>query len=118
MASELARTIAFRVMSAVATRLGVSAGILGTGATASWATFGLSVAASIALDQIVGWIINWASDPVGELEAHVRATLDDILKVMIEGDGEVIGLRTELLKLTGIRTRARTEALQRVVLEP
>lgn len=113
---ELAARIAIRVLSSVATRLGVSAGILGAGASASWATFGLSVLAAIVVDQLVDWIISRATDPVGELEERVTQMLDEVCKLVVEGEGELQGLRAELQKLNAARARVRSEALRRIVL--
>ncbi len=115
-AGEVAARIAIRVLTAVATRLGVSAGILTAGASASWATFGLSVLAAIVVDQAVGWIINWAADPVGKLEARVREMLDDTCKLVVDGEGDARGLRVELQRLNTARERVRAEAVRRIVL--
>lgn len=117
---ELAARIAIRVLSSVATRLGVSAGILGAGASTSWATFGLSVLAAIVVDQAVGWIINWATDPVGKLEERVSQMLDEVCNLIVEGEGEgdgtLRGLRAELRVLDHARARVRSEALRKLVL--
>ena len=115
-AGVLATRIAIRVLSSVATRLGVSAGILGAGASASWATFGLSFVAAIAIDQTVGWIINWWTDPVGKVEQRVNEMLDEVCKLIVEGDGDVSGLRAELEKLDQARRHVRAEALRQLVI--
>lgn len=115
-ASEVAARIAVRVLTAVATRLGVSAGILTAGASASWATFGLSVLAAIVIDQAVGWIINWATDPVGKLETRIKEMLDETSKLVIDGEGETRGLRHELERLDQVRQRVRADAVRRIVL--
>jgi len=115
-ASEVAARIAIRVLTAVATRLGVSAGILTAGASASWATVGLSVLAAIVIDHAVGWIINWATDPVGKLETRIKEMLDETSKLVVNGEREMRGLRAELQRLNEARERVRAEAVRRIVL--
>lgn len=114
-AGEVAARVAIRVLTTVATRLGVSAGILTAGASASWASFGLTVLAAIVIDETVGRLINWATDPVGTLEARIKEMLDDTSDLVVNGRRGVHGLRAELVRLNETRRIVRTEALRRIV---
>jgi hypothetical protein len=71
--------------------------------------------AAIVVDQVVGWIVNWATDPVGKLEARVQGMLDEVTALVVEGDDGTEGLRAELTKLNEARSRVRAEALRRIV---
>jgi len=115
-AGDVAAGIATRVLGSVAARLGVSGGILGAGATASWATFGLSVVAAVVVDQIVTRTLDWAADPVGKLQHRVERMLGDTGRLIIEGDGQTGGLRAELTRLDRARAQVRREALHRLAL--
>jgi len=113
---EVAASVAVRVMTAVATRLGVSAGILGAGASASWATFGLSLVAGIIVDQVVSWIIDAVRDPVGQLETRVNEMLDQLSREIVDGAPGDPGLRGRLVAIDRQRAAIRSEALRRLVL--
>ena len=72
--AEVASVIGVQVL----TRLGVQAGILGTGAATSWATFGASVVIGLIADSIWGWI----DDPEGDIE---RAVFTATSKIGVDG---------------------------------
>jgi hypothetical protein len=86
---EIATVIAVRVAAAVAVRLGVSAGIVGAGAASSWATFGVGIVVGFAVDAALNKAAKAAGyDPAAAVEQRVNAVLDDVRKLIVEGDSE------------------------------
>ena len=77
-----------RTLAAVATRLGLSGAILGTGAASSWATAGAGVVIGIVVDLLLDWIIGWFYDPVDDIAGKVAASLDDVKHSITAGDPE------------------------------
>ena len=55
------------VVTMVAIKLGVSAGILAVGAGSSPETVGIGLVVGLAVDQVVSWIYNWWWDPIGDV---------------------------------------------------
>jgi hypothetical protein len=95
--SEIATAITLKVGAAVMARLGVSAGILTTGAASGWATFGIGLVIGFVVDQAIGEIMKAAGyDAEARIAARVDETLDDIGRVITDGDPEA---RTTLAKL-------------------
>jgi hypothetical protein len=85
--SEIATAITIRIGAAVMARLGVSTSILTAGAASGWATFGIGLVAGLVVDQIIGQIIKAAGyDAEKKIAARVDETLDDIGRVITEGD--------------------------------
>jgi hypothetical protein len=90
LASMLAMQIAGRIVSEIgatlATELGLSGGILGTGATSGTVTVGFSLAAAVLVDQATGWAARQAGyDPEGEVAARVVAALSDLERKILDG---------------------------------
>lgn len=85
---EIVAVVVTKTLTAVATRLGISGAILGTGAASSWATFGAGIVIAIAADFLLDWIIGWFHDPAGNIADKVTASLDDVKGSIITGDSE------------------------------
>lgn len=68
--SEVVSTVATQVLI----RLGVSAGILGTGAANSWWSLGASVVIGVIVDVVWEWI----DDPTGDVEREVSKAIDSL----------------------------------------
>jgi hypothetical protein len=75
---SLASFIAGEALALVAIQLGVSSGILTTGAASGWATFGIGAVVGLIVDQMVGWIWNWWADPKGDLKQKLESKLEEI----------------------------------------
>jgi hypothetical protein len=85
--SEIAATLVMEIGVSLATELGVSGGILGAGASSGAVTFGVGLVAGILVDMALDWIIRQAGyDPEGEIAAKVTKSLDDLERVILEGD--------------------------------
>jgi hypothetical protein len=95
----------------VAVRLGVSAGILGTGAASGWATLGIGVVVGLIVDQIVSWVWDWWADPRGNLAAELDKKLDEINRLIVDGSADVQGLRDRLKQFARERAAARRIAV-------
>ncbi len=85
--SEIAAQVVIEIGVALAADLGISGGILGTGAYAGTMTFGVGLVAGILVDMTLDFVIRQAGyDPEGEIAAKVVATLDHLERVILEGD--------------------------------
>lgn len=92
----------------VAIRMGVSSAILGTGASTSWATFGLSIAASALVDWIVTEIWDWWADPTGELAAKIDGQVNQLRHELLDGPQ---GLKQTLSAAATARNKLRQKAV-------
>ena len=68
----------------VATKIVLSAGILGTGTSLSCATFGVSVAVALIVDTIVCWFIDTSADIKYQLDQKINKTGADTQKIYQE----------------------------------
>jgi hypothetical protein len=95
--SEIAAAITVRIASAVAVRLGISGGILSTGAASGLTTLGIGLAVGFVVDGAVDWIMKQAGyDPAGQIASQTSATLARIEEMLIEGDPEANRLYEKL----------------------
>lgn len=93
---EVVAVVVTKTLTAVATRMGISGAILGTGAAASWATFGAGIVIGIAVDALLDWIIGWFRDPVGDLSARISMSLDDVSRSITTGDPDAWKVRNRV----------------------
>ena len=110
-ATQLVSIIAGEVLTQVAVRLGVSAGILGTGAASGWATLGIGVVVGLIVDQIVAWVWDWWADPKGSLAADLDKKLDEMNRLIVDGSTDVQGLRERLKQFARERAATRRTAV-------
>lgn len=116
-ATELVSIITGEVLTQVAVRLGVSAGILGTGAASSWATFGVGLVVGLIVDQVVSWVWDWYADPKGSLAVELKRKLYEIHRLIVHGSDDVQGLREKLRTFAEARAEVRGQAV-RALLQP
>lgn len=114
--SEIAAVIAIQVGKAIATRLGVSAGVIGTGAALGPETLGVSIIAGIVVDQAISWVVGWFYDPTGEIEGKLRTQLAGLSTLIVNGDEKTRGLVQEFTTLAEQRKIIRNDALQQMIL--
>lgn len=92
--------VAAQVGTQVLVRLGVSAGILATGAANSWWSFGAALVIGVVVDVIWEWI----DDPAGDIEREMVAALDklsgDASTAIKEEMNKVISQRSKLWNKT------------------
>jgi hypothetical protein len=115
---EAVSLVAGEVLTMVAVRLGVSGGILAAGAGTSWATFGVGLVVAVIVDQIVSWVWDWWRDPQGDVSRKMNDKLDEIRKLIVEGDGNSPGLRQRLDELAAKRDKLRRAAMADMIEGP
>jgi hypothetical protein len=106
---DIGSLIAGEVLTVIAIRLGISAGILGAGAGSSWATFGIGLAVAVIIDWIVSKIWDWYADPKGELAKKIDEELDTLRDMIIDE------LRQQLLDYSGARSALREKAIRELL---
>jgi len=109
--TQLVSIIGGELLTQVAVRLGISAGILGTGFASGWATIGIGVVVGIIVDQIVSWVWDWWADPTGDLAANLDVKLDELRTLICDGDTKVEGLRLRFQSLATERAMIRQTAI-------
>jgi hypothetical protein len=114
-ALAVAAAVATRVLAAVLERLAVSGTIYGAGS--SWASFGLSLVGAIVPDYLVDWVVGWFYDPEAEITGRVERALDDVSRLLTEGDDRGVGLRAQLSDLSRRRAELRQQALRSLILD-
>jgi hypothetical protein len=115
---EAVSLVAGEVLTMVAVRLGVSGGILAAGAGTSWATFGVGLVVAVIVDQIVSWVWDWWRDPQGDVSRKMNDKLDEIRRLIVEGDGAAPGLRQRLDELAANRDKLRRAAMVEMIEGP
>ena len=113
--TEITTAIAVTVVRAAATRLGVSATIEGIGASGSPETLGISIIAGLIIDQLAGWVIDWYYKPEEQITRSLNEELDQLSKLIIEGDDKTLGLKQRLATLAQQRKLAREAALRKLI---
>jgi len=111
LAADATSLVASEAVAWSALRMAASGGILGTGATGSWATLGISLVVGLAMDQIVSWLWDWWADPRGTLRTALNARLDRLKHDLIEGDAAEPGLRHGLQRAARERASLRRAAV-------
>jgi hypothetical protein len=103
--------VAQEVVTQVAVRLGVSAGVLGTGAATSWATFGIGLVVCVIVDQIICWAWDRWTDPKGQLAAEMNTKFDELHRLLVDGEPKHPGLRARFQELALERGKVRRQAV-------
>jgi hypothetical protein len=112
---EATSLVVGEVLTMVAVRLGVSTGILVAGTSSSWATFGIGFVVAVIVDQIVSWVWDWWRDPVGDLTTKMNNKLDEIHRLIVDGDSQAPGLRARLEELSKKRAALRRAAVMELL---
>jgi hypothetical protein len=110
-ATQLVSIITGEVLAQVAVRLGVSSGILTTGAASGWATFGVGVAIGLVIDQLVTIAWDHWADPKGKLTKQLNMKIQEINILIRNGDSQVQGLRTRFRQIADQRAVLRKDAI-------
>ncbi len=97
--ADVIANVIVKSLAAVAKRLGLSAAILGTGATSSAATFGAGIVVAVAVDYMLDWLIGWFYDPVGNISTKVKASLNEVKTSIISGVPEAWAIRNRLAEM-------------------
>ena len=113
--SQLVSIIVGEVLTHVAVRLGLSAGILGTGAASGWATFGVGVIVGLVIDQLVSAIWNRISDPTKNLEEELNFQLKMMQRIICYGDDNTKGLEQHFEEIANSRAELRRTAVLKLL---
>jgi hypothetical protein len=103
--ADIATNITLSLATALAERLGVSAGMLGSGAASGAATVGIGLAAGLILDALLERILRTCGhDPAGDIGGKVDEALDVFQGLLLDGDPQAV--RTyETLRRLQVRDR-------------
>lgn len=104
-----ADTIVTAVIAMIATRMGTSAVILGTGAANSWYTFGAGLIVGVIVDQIIARVWDWTYNPRGQLVDMMHLKLAEAKRLVLNG------LRGELNRYAEARALVRREAIAQLL---
>ncbi len=86
-AAEVTQQLTIRLGQAIATRLGVSAGVLGAGATGSALSAGATIGLAIVIDMGLDWVMSAAgADAESRITAKVEDSLDKLHDFIMDGD--------------------------------
>jgi hypothetical protein len=81
---DVAGHLAVRVMSAAATRLGISAALLGSGAYSGVATLGITLVAGVVVDYLLDFVLReFGYDPEEDVAARVREGLEQMRLALV-----------------------------------
>ena len=84
--STVVGRLSAKVVSAMATRIGISSTVLGTGAATSAMSACATLVIAIVVDRIVGWFTDWVSDPKGKITDNIAAAIAETRKNIVKGD--------------------------------
>ena len=99
------------LVEAVAFRFGRKAGMLGAGAAAAPWSMGSSLAASLVLDELVGYVFSRIADPRKQLANEINQKLDEMRDILTDGSSESPGLRDQLREFARERAALREQAV-------
>jgi hypothetical protein len=86
-AMDVATQVVLRVAEAVAAELGVSAGILGTGAASTVETLGVGLVVGVVIDAMLGRIMRaFGHDPEEEIRRRAVDLVERLADLIIDGD--------------------------------
>jgi hypothetical protein len=110
-------SVTTKVGTAIASRLGISSGLLAAGAGASWATLGASLAAAIILDQVIDQIIRAAGyDAETKVAARVNEMLDELGRFIVKGSPNAHEALEELHTVLERKETTEVKAVARKVI--
>ncbi|MCR5164372.1 MAG: hypothetical protein K6C40_10175 [Thermoguttaceae bacterium] len=112
---EAVSFIAGEILGELAVQMAASAGILTAGGSSAAMTFGIGLIAAVIVDQVVTWIWDWYADPKGEVADAICAQIDNMERLIIQGDGKTPGFREQLLKINQERTEIRKKTIEKMI---
>jgi hypothetical protein len=98
--ADIATNITISLGTALAERLGISGGILGSGAASGVATLGIGLAASVVIDAVLDQVLKACGhDPAGDIAAKVDEALDLLQAMLLDGDPQALKTYETLRRL-------------------
>ena len=113
LARELVALAAGELAAAAATRTAASAGLRAAAVSSAPATLGIGLAAALAADYALGRAWDRLVDPRATLVRLLRARLDDLRRMLVEGAAESPGLRPTLEAFDRRRAAGRRRLVRR-----
>jgi hypothetical protein len=99
-AADIATNVAISLSTALVERLGLSGGILGTGAAIGVETLGVGLAAGIILDVLLDRVLQACGhDPAGDIAGKVDEALDMFQALLLDGDPQAVRTYQTLRRL-------------------
>jgi hypothetical protein len=90
-AAEITEQMVMRLGRTIATRLGVSAGVLGAGATGGAASAGITIGLAIVIDMGIERVLRLTgSDATSKVTARVEESLDALRDLILDGDATAV----------------------------
>ncbi|HEX8202918.1 MAG TPA: hypothetical protein VF590_20750, partial [Isosphaeraceae bacterium] len=111
---DLVSLVVGEALAQAAVRLGVSAGLAGTGAAVSPATLDAGLVVGLLVDQIFRWVWDAGRDLIRALEGR----LDELRRAVVEGTAEASGLLRRLEHLDRQRAATRRQAILDLIDHP
>ncbi len=112
-AEDIVNLIVAELLTQVAVKLAVSAGILGTGAASGPTTLCIGIIVGICVD----WAISEIMQTEEKLTTRVNQELDNLHLLLINGGNGVVGLRQRLQRLARERDSARWDVVRELSLD-
>lgn len=109
---EVAIFVASDVVALIVRRLMTSSAILGGGAAGASFTMGVSLAAAVIADLVVGWAWDRIADPRGKLARELDSRIDELASRVVSGFGLQPGLRDSFNEVARQRIRVRRQVLR------
>ena len=99
-AMDVATQMVLRVSEAVAAELGISAGVLGTGAASTVETLGVGLVVGIVVDALLGRVMRaFGHDPEQEIRHQVVEQVEQLADLIIDGDPAAREAHDRLLQM-------------------
>jgi hypothetical protein len=120
-ATDVATQTALQAARAAATEMGISGGVLSTGAVSTVATLGVGLVIGFIIDYMLDQIFKMAGyDPAAKIEALVRESIDKMQDAMIRDAGYFSfhkkgTLRERMEQLHEARSKLRRETINRFI---
>jgi hypothetical protein len=109
---EVAIFVASDIVALIVRRLMVSSAILGGGAAGASFTMGVSLAAAVIADLVIGWAWDRITDPRGKLARELNSRIDELASRVVSGFGLQPGLRDSFAEVARQRIRVRRQVLR------
>lgn len=103
------------VVAMVAARMGTSATVLGAGVASSVCTFGIGLVVSMIVDHLVSAVWSRTYNPKGRLAKMMRAKLDEVRNLILDGEADKPGLRQLLRECAEQRASVRRRVVQELL---
>ena len=98
--ADIATNVTASLATALAERLGISAGVLGTGAASGVATLGVGIAAGFVVDAVLDRVLRaMGHDPAGDIAQKIGEALDTFQDLLLDGDKEAVSTYQKLREM-------------------